>query len=241
MTPSLITLPVRVGLRGAQLGLQITAAATDRALGVIGAVADAASRTGDPDADLDLDGQPLGGMPAPPAPRAAGTRAPAAAPAPDPVPRPPPAPDPVPPPAPPAPRASARTGSPAEPPPAPPGPPPPHISTESALVGSVAEPGAQDGAGATIRVEEPWEGYDKLRAADIVERITGADVAQLGAIELYEQTARRRRTVLDAVGRALRGVGSVAVAPGDFSPRPGTPGEPELRAHSSRRDTSAHT
>lgn len=37
VTSSLITLPVRLGLRGAQLGLQLTAAATDRALGVVGA------------------------------------------------------------------------------------------------------------------------------------------------------------------------------------------------------------
>jgi hypothetical protein len=201
---------VRVGLRGAQLGLQITAAATDRALGVIGAVADAVGRAGDADAALDLDGQPFGGMSAPPAPAAAPAPPPPAPdpvppPAPDPVP--PPAPDPVAPPAPPPPPAppAPEPGVPPTPPPAPPGPQPPHISTESVLVGSVAEPGAQDGAGATIRVDEPWEGYDKLRAADIVERITGATVAQLGAIELYEQTARQRRTVLDAVGRALRG------------------------------------
>ena len=172
MTPSLLTLPVRVGLRGAQLGLQITAAVTDRALGVVGAVADATSRAGDSGPELDLDGQPFGGMPAP---------------APDPVP-PPPVRDPAPPATPPVP----------EPLPA------PHLSTEADLVRSVAEPGAEDGAGATVHVEEPWPGYDKLRAADIVERISAADVAQLGAIELYERNGRRRRTVLDAVARALR-------------------------------------
>jgi len=158
---SLITLPVRVGLRGAQLGLQLTAAATDRALGIVGAVADAAGREGT--LGFDLDGEPLGGMPAPP----------------------PPAPDPAPPaPAPPAP---AR-----------------HISTEPDLVRSVAETGADDGAGATIRIEAPWDGYDQLRAADIVDRIAGADVAQLAAVELYEQAGRKRVTVLDAVQRALR-------------------------------------
>jgi len=49
---SLITLPVRLGLRGAQPGLQLTAAATDHALGIVGAVADAADREGTPGLDL---------------------------------------------------------------------------------------------------------------------------------------------------------------------------------------------
>ncbi len=61
MFSSLITLPVRLGLRALQLGLQLTAAATDRALGVVGAVADAAGRDEAP--GFDLDGEPLRAAP----------------------------------------------------------------------------------------------------------------------------------------------------------------------------------
>ncbi|MGH2870719.1 MAG: hypothetical protein ACRDNK_24515 [Solirubrobacteraceae bacterium] len=66
-----------------------------------------------------------------------------------------------------------------------------------------ADPGAEDGAGAEVHVAEPWEGYRQLHAADVVDRITGADQAELAAIELYELSSRRRQTVLDAVLREL--------------------------------------
>jgi hypothetical protein len=79
-----------------------------------------------------------------------------------------------------------------------------HVDAEAEIVEEVAEPGAEDGAGAQIHVAPPFHGYDALRAADVVARLRGADVAQLGAIELYEQTHRRRRTVLEAVARELK-------------------------------------
>ena len=69
---------------------------------------------------------------------------------------------------------------------------------------SVAEAGAEDGAGAQLRIEEPWKGYDQLRAADLVEHLSGADAAVLAAVELYEGSHRRRKTVLDAVRRSAR-------------------------------------
>ncbi len=52
--------------------------------------------------------------------------------------------------------------------------------------------------------DEPWTGYDALRAADVVARVRGADPAELAAIELYETGHRRRRTVLEAVAREAR-------------------------------------
>jgi hypothetical protein len=82
--------------------------------------------------------------------------------------------------------------------------PVPHVDAEAEVVEEVAEPGAEDGAGAQIRVDAPFAGYDALRAADVAARLRGADVALLGAIELYEHTHRRRRTVLEAVARELR-------------------------------------
>ena len=47
-------------------------------------------------------------------------------------------------------------------------------------------------------------GYEKLRAADVVARLRGADAAELGAIELYESTHRKRRTVLEGVVREIK-------------------------------------
>jgi hypothetical protein len=81
---------------------------------------------------------------------------------------------------------------------------PVHVDAEAEIVEEVAEPGAEDGAGAQIHVAPPFDGYDALRAADVVARLRGADIAQLGTIELYEQTHRRRRTVLEAVARELK-------------------------------------
>jgi hypothetical protein len=81
---------------------------------------------------------------------------------------------------------------------------PVHVDAEAEIVEEVADPGAEDGAGAQVHVAPPLHGYDALRAADVVARLRGADIAQLGAIELYEQTHRRRRTVLEAVARELK-------------------------------------
>ncbi len=78
---------------------------------------------------------------------------------------------------------------------------PPHVSEERVLVDEVAEPGAEDGAGAEVHVDEPWENYDLLGAADVIDQITGAPTAVLAAVELYEQSHRRRKTVLEAVER----------------------------------------
>jgi hypothetical protein len=71
------------------------------------------------------------------------------------------------------------------------------------VVAERADPGAEDGAGAEVHVAEPWDGYRQLHAADVIDRIIGADPAELAAVELYELSSRRRQTVLDAVAREL--------------------------------------
>lgn len=202
MSNSLLTLPIRVGLRGAQVGLALTASVTDRALAVVGSLADAVTQPESP--GLDLDGEPFGGIPDPPP-------MPDPGPPPVPDPGPPPMPDPGPPPEPPLPGPEPVPGPPPGPPepppvpgPPPPPPPPPRISTEADLVESVAEPGAEDGAGAEVHVDPPWDGYDQLRAPDVIDRVSGASIAELAAIELYEGSRRQRQTVLDAVERELR-------------------------------------
>ena len=75
------------------------------------------------------------------------------------------------------------------------------IDDEPELVAEVAEPGAEDGAGAELEVDEPWEGYDKLAADDVIARIRQADVAELAVTELYERSHKQRRTVLAAAER----------------------------------------
>jgi hypothetical protein len=82
--------------------------------------------------------------------------------------------------------------------------PPTHLDTEPELVGEFAEQGAEEGAGAAVRVDEPWEGYQRMRVADIRDRIGVAGSEELAVIQLYEMTHRRRRTVLDAVERRSR-------------------------------------
>ncbi|HLY47587.1 MAG TPA: hypothetical protein VKR21_00190 [Solirubrobacteraceae bacterium] len=99
----------------------------------------------------------------------------------------------------------------APPPPAPPlgarhvpPPEPVHVSDEPELVEEVAEPGAEDGAGAQIRIDEPWDGYGQMNAKQIIARLNAATPAALAAVQLYESSHRRRQTILNAVQRELR-------------------------------------
>jgi hypothetical protein len=82
---------------------------------------------------------------------------------------------------------------------------PEHVSEESRLVEEFADPGAEEGAGAEVHVAEPWDGYAHMNAKQVIDRLTGASPAELGAVELYERGNRGRQTVIAAVERALRG------------------------------------
>lgn len=82
--------------------------------------------------------------------------------------------------------------------------PPAHIDTHAELVAEFSEPGAEEGAGAEVHVDEPWDGYRRMQAADIRDRIVLAGPAELAVIQLYETAHRRRRTVLDAVEQRSR-------------------------------------
>jgi hypothetical protein len=81
---------------------------------------------------------------------------------------------------------------------------PVHVSEEPELVEEVAEPGAEDGAGAEVHVEQPWDGYDQMKAADVIDQLAGASTAELAAVQLYETDTKGRRTVLETVERELR-------------------------------------
>jgi hypothetical protein len=82
---------------------------------------------------------------------------------------------------------------------------PDHVDEEPVLVAEAAEEGAEDGAGAELRVEAPWNGYDQMTAADIRDRLATATAAEAATAELYEATGKNRRSVLEAAERALRG------------------------------------
>ena len=57
--------------------------------------------------------------------------------------------------------------------------------------------------GAGITVVEPWAGYGRLNAKDVIDRARTANVAELAAMRLYEARHRARQTVLAAVDRQL--------------------------------------
>ena len=81
---------------------------------------------------------------------------------------------------------------------------PTHVSEEPELVAEIAEPGAEDGAGPELHVREPWVGYERMKADEVIDRLTGSNAAELAAIELYENEHKRRAMVLQTVERELR-------------------------------------
>lgn len=52
--------------------------------------------------------------------------------------------------------------------------------------------------GAELHVDPPWAGYERMSAADIVDRLVVADAAEKAVVRLYEQRHRRRRSILAA-------------------------------------------
>jgi hypothetical protein len=79
-----------------------------------------------------------------------------------------------------------------------------HVSEAPELVREVAEAGAEDGAGAAITVAEPWNGYRRMSAKDVIARARTGNAAELAAVRLYESRHRSRQTVLAAVDRQLK-------------------------------------
>jgi len=81
---------------------------------------------------------------------------------------------------------------------------PDHVDEEVVLVASVAEEGAEDGAGPELHVDEPWDAYDEMTAPEIRDRLAAADPVLAAAVNLYETTHKSRRTVIEAAERALK-------------------------------------
>jgi len=72
---------------------------------------------------------------------------------------------------------------------------PSHLDTEPVLA---YESGPADDVGAEIHVDSPWDGYDRMRAADIVDRLRVADDATRAVVRLYEEQGKARSSVLAA-------------------------------------------
>jgi hypothetical protein len=182
MDAGIITLPLRAGFGGARLLLRTAASA-------VGCAAALGERVSDSIA---------WGQPAP-------TLEPV--PGPEPAPSSEPAPEPAPPVA-----SNSSNGTVTEPLVAPPPPPPPpappaaprHVSEEPELVREVADPGAEDGAGATVNIAEPWTGYSAMTAKQVIDRLAASTPAELAAVELYESANRDRQTVRAAAERYLK-------------------------------------
>jgi hypothetical protein len=77
------------------------------------------------------------------------------------------------------------------------------IDDEPVPVAEVAEPGAEDGAGAEVRVDPPWDGYDSMTAADVRDRLVAADAEIAAAVTLYESAGKGRVSVIRAAERRL--------------------------------------
>jgi hypothetical protein len=80
------------------------------------------------------------------------------------------------------------------------------IDDEPELVEESAEPGAEDGAGAAVEVDEPWPGYADMNANAVIARLREASAAELALVQLHEPAHKRRRTVLEAAERRLRAI-----------------------------------
>lgn len=77
------------------------------------------------------------------------------------------------------------------------------IDDEDELVAEFAEPGAEDGAGAQLDIDAPWEGYADMKANAVIARINQATPEELALVELYERTHRKRQSVLSAAEKRL--------------------------------------
>ena len=81
-----------------------------------------------------------------------------------------------------------------------------HVDEGSEKVAEFADPGAENGAGAELHVDEPWPNYRRMTAKEIVDRLEASDEAEIAVVRLYEATHRKRRDVMRATERVLKSV-----------------------------------
>jgi hypothetical protein len=83
--------------------------------------------------------------------------------------------------------------------------PEPPVETEDELVEQVAERGAEVTPGPEIEIDEPWEGYARMTAAEIRGRLASEPTAVAGLVEIYERANKGRKQVIEASEKAQRG------------------------------------
>ena len=79
-----------------------------------------------------------------------------------------------------------------------------HVEPEVELVAESADVEATEPAGPELHVDEPWDGYRRMKVAEIRAQLDGQPPEVLAAVELYETTYRNRRGVIEAVRDASR-------------------------------------
>jgi len=80
---------------------------------------------------------------------------------------------------------------------------PDHVDREAVVVAESHDPGAEDGVGAQITVDEPWDGYDELTVEQVLARLEDASAETLAVVRLYERMHRDRRGIGDGIDRRL--------------------------------------
>ena len=70
-------------------------------------------------------------------------------------------------------------------------------------VAEFGEAGADEDAGADVHVDEPWEGYAGMTAAQVKARLGKANRELVAAVVLYEGFGKRRSSVIDTAERRL--------------------------------------
>jgi hypothetical protein len=78
------------------------------------------------------------------------------------------------------------------------------VDDEPVPVAEFGEEGTDGAAGAEVRVQPPWEGYDGMTAAEIQRTLGDAERETVAAVALYEQRRRARKSVVGAADRRLR-------------------------------------
>ena len=78
-----------------------------------------------------------------------------------------------------------------------------HVDREAIVVAESSDPGADEGVGAQIRIDEPWDGYDELNVKQVSAQLADAGTETLAVVRLYESANRNRRTVLDAIDKRM--------------------------------------
>ena len=106
----------------------------------------------------------------------------------------------------PEPSPRRRSRPPAEPA-APPAPPVSEkvktIDDDPVPVAEFGGEGAEEDAGPEVTVAEPWDGYAAMTAAQLRDRLQGADRETLAAVVLYEGFGKRRSSVIETAERRL--------------------------------------